>query len=431
MDLKNRIENTLIKELGINSFIVVGGNDALSLGKRRCIRCGTTPDFPGISFDSEGFCSLCTLYEVYRKEIMSYFLEKEELASLLLAQPKDCPYHCLLLYSGGKDSTFVLYSLVRMGLRVMTFTFDNGFISAAAFRNIENVTRELGIEHKNVTAPAMNEIFAHSLQTSSTVCKGCFASLLGLSTQLAHEKGIRFIVNGLSRGQIIDERLRWLFEERIFDRSEIERRLAQGRLVHHTLEHKVNRLLGVEKVMEDPRALQSVQIVDFFRYCAVTKSEIIAFLRDNSAIWKEPKDTGFCSTNCMINDVGIEVHWQRKGFHNYEGPTRWEVRLGHLTIEQADAELRPNGDAVRSEKILSYVGYEAPAGSDRPLLDIAVYFQSEEYAEEEVRRALVTGPLAGTRTRLRVASVEEFPVNSEGEINLSLLPLAPCELVTN
>ena len=36
---------------------------------------------------------------------------------------------CLALLSGGKDSTYVLYQLVAMGLKVLAFSLDNGFIS--------------------------------------------------------------------------------------------------------------------------------------------------------------------------------------------------------------------------------------------------------------------------------------------------------------
>ncbi len=41
------------------------------------------------------------------------------------------------------------------------------------------------------------------------------------------------VVTGLSRGQIMDERLSWFHEQGIFDVAEIEEKLRLGREVYH------------------------------------------------------------------------------------------------------------------------------------------------------------------------------------------------------
>ena len=48
---------------------------------------------------------------------------------------------------------------------------------------------------------------------------------------------------------------------------------------------------------------EAIEIVDFYRYCDVELSEMLAFLRDRLP-WIRPADTGR-STNCLINDAGI------------------------------------------------------------------------------------------------------------------------------
>ncbi|MFQ6852004.1 condensation domain-containing protein [Streptomyces sp. 35M1] len=330
--------------------------------ERRCVSCGIGDAFPGLTFDAGGVCSLCARLNAHREEIQAYFRQPEELAPRLrgAARARGSEVDCLLLFSGGKDSTYVLYRLVELGLRVMTFTFDNGFISGTALRNVEDVTSELGIEHVTATRADQRKVFFRSLQEHKSVCNGCFRSLLDLSTTLAHERGIPSIVTGLSRGQIMDERLSWFHEHGIYDVEEIEEKLRVGRSVYHHASGDVG--------------AATVDVVDFFRYSEVTKEGIRAYLRQRSSLWAQPTDTGFCSSNCMINDVGVYVHSAERGYHNYEAPTRWEVRLGHLDMAEADEELRVPVDTARVRRMLARIGYPDPADQRRLGARMTAYY---------------------------------------------------------
>ena len=117
----------------------------------------------------------------------------------------------MMLYSGGKDSSYALCRLVEMGLKVYAFTLDNGFISEEAKDNIRRVTEQLGVPVEFATTPAMNAIFRDSLTHFSNVCQGCFKTIYTLALQRAREEGVAFIVTGLSRGQIFETRLHDLF----------------------------------------------------------------------------------------------------------------------------------------------------------------------------------------------------------------------------
>lgn len=348
--LAREMENALLAHPEvIDCAVRYHGPGEIEPAPPNCTTCGISGRYPGISFDAAGVCGLCLTYERDKERVHSYFGTRETLLERLRSatEERGASHDCLLLFSGGKDSTYVLYQLVSMGLRVMTFTFDNGFISRAALRNVESVTSALGVEHVTMSHDDQERVFLESLNEHKSVCNGCFRSLLELSTRLAHERGIPSIVTGLSRGQIIDERLSWFHSQGVFDPERIERDLRAGRTVYH------RGRIGNE-------ALDSVDVVDFFRYSDVSKEDIRRFLRTHSPAWAEPTDTGFCSSNCMINDVGVYVHTIERGFHNYESPTRWEVRLGHLGREEADGELREPVNTARVRRVLSRLGYADP-----------------------------------------------------------------------
>ncbi|MFF5964331.1 condensation domain-containing protein [Streptomyces collinus] len=384
--IERQVESALLEHPDVlDAAVVFRGGTLEDVPPEICVRCGMDGRYPGLELDADsGVCSLCAMYEQHREEIHGYFGDVDAFTARVRerARAAGSDYDCLLLFSGGKDSTYVLHQLVRLGLRVMTFTFDNGFISRTALENVENITAALGIEHVTSTRADQNRIFVQSLKEHKSVCNGCFRSLLDLANQLAYERGIPSIVTGLSRGQIIDERLLWFYRQGDFDAQNIEKQLAVGRQIYHHVGDRI--ASGTD------RAVDEVEVVDYYRYSDVTKDDIRALLAETSQLWSAPKDTGFCSSNCMINDVGVYVHKLERGFHNYESPTRWEVRLGHLARAEADAELRTPVNIHRVKSMLSRIGYTDPGARDALGSRLAAYFVTREGAtagESELRTA--------------------------------------------
>jgi amino acid adenylation domain-containing protein len=322
----------------------------------RCSRCLLSNAYPGINFDEDGTCNICRDYERYKVPADNYFKGLAQLDALILKakQTKKSDYDCLLLYSGGKDSSYVLYRLVEMGLNVLAFTFDNGYISGTAFENIKRMTAKLGVDSIICNTANMAEIFVESLNNLHTVCSGCFKALTTISTRIAYEKGINMVVTGLSRGQIFDTKLHGFFDQGIFDTHEIEEKLLLFRKGYHSMEDKTTRLLNSTF---DDSVWQQVYFVDYFRYDDIEVSKIKAYLKSKDVYWNQPGDTGFCSTNCMINDPGIYVHTKKIGYHNYEAPLSWDIRLGTARREEALKEVKLNIDIPKVREILTEIGY--------------------------------------------------------------------------
>jgi aryl carrier-like protein len=103
--------------------------------------------------------------------------------------------------------------------------------------------------------------------------------------------------------------------------------------------------------------------------------------------WLRPSDTGR-STNCLINEAGISVHKQERGFHNYSMPYSWDVRLGHKQRDPAIEELDDPIEPARVERILRDIGYERrPARSTESTL-VAYYVADGELPGSELRGLL-------------------------------------------
>ncbi|MEL7313687.1 MAG: amino acid adenylation domain-containing protein, partial [Cyanobacteria bacterium J06559_3] len=386
-----------------------------------CTRCGIASNYPGITFDEQGVCDICRTYDTYRHRTEQYFKSMNELRSRLDAarQRKRGEYDCMMLLSGGKDSTYALAQLVNMGYEVFAFTLDNGYISDQAKANIRRVVQTLGVDHHFGTTPAMNDIFVDSLKRFCNVCNGCFKTIYTLSMKLAYERGIPCIVTGLSRGQFFETRLteEWfteLFGQSSFDADRIDATILAARKAYHRANDAVSRLMDVE-VFQSDTIFDELEIVDFYRYCDVELDEMLAFLGDRVP-WIRPSDTGR-STNCLINNVGIHVHTQKRGYHNYALPYSWDVRMGHKTAEAAIDELNDEIDVNEVERILDEIGYADWNSTDAQL---AAYYVGSVSAAD--LRVFLAQQLPSNLVPAYLTPLDHMPLTPNGKVDLAALP---------
>ncbi|MEO0438054.1 MAG: amino acid adenylation domain-containing protein [Pseudomonadota bacterium] len=353
-----------------------------------CVRCGLASNVPRVTLSEDRVCSVCRSFESTKGYAADYFRDEEELREVFANSRRDTPadYDCLMLYSGGKDSSYALSRLVDMGLRVYAFTLDNGYISEEAKDNIRLVTETLGVPVEFAQTSAMNAIFRDSLMRFSNVCNGCFKTIYTLSMKRAHDLGIPIIVTGLSRGQMFETRLTEdMFRGGSCSAAEVEDAVLAARKIYHRVPDEATRALDTE-LFEDDQIFEKVRFVDFYRYVDVSLDEVYRHLAERLG-WSRPRDTGR-STNCLVNDVGIWVHKTERGFHNYALPYSWDVRMGHKTRAQALEELDDHIDLGRVDQMLTEIGYEPDSsGGTQPVLE-AYYVSDEALAEDTLREQL-------------------------------------------
>ena len=394
-----------------------------STGDRLCIRCGLTDAHPDAQLDQEDVCQPCRFYEKHRADAAAYFstdYEFERIAARVRTDSSEAD--CLMLLSGGKDSTYALYQLVERGLTPVVFSLDNGYISEGAKANIRRAVDDLGLELVWGSTPSMNEIFADSLGQFSNVCQGCFKTIYTLGMNLAHERGIRHIFTGLSRGQIFETRLADLFRIGITDPVEVDAAIVEARRAYHRVDDAVLRCLDTS-IFDRDETFEEIELVDFYRYVDVGLSEIYGFL-ETRAPWVRPSDTGR-STNCLINNTGIFVHKSERGYHNYALPYSWDVRLGHKTRDAALAELDDEIDVTQVQEILDALPYRIEgSGSDMTIESdrrLAAYYVGSEVSPSDVRNHLAD-LLPAAWIPSYVVPLDQLPLTMNGKVDRSALP---------
>ncbi len=181
---------------------------------RRCSRCILNERCVAIDPQS-GLCELCS--QEVQPVSVSYDSEAMQRAmgtrirAAIDAHP-NAQFHGLLLFSGGKDSCYMLMRLQQEfpDLRILCLSVDNTFMSPVAIDNINSIVKKLGLAHMWVRPPAgmMDQIFRKAL--SDTEAKmgivdfidGELMSDIGRTT--AKRFGIPLVFMGLSPEQVVN-----------------------------------------------------------------------------------------------------------------------------------------------------------------------------------------------------------------------------------
>ncbi len=115
-----------------------------------CSKCVMDTTDSTITFDDNGVCNHCHLYEIKNNDFIDDTDKKQSLEKLvdrIKQKNRNKKYDCLIGISGGVDSTYVAYLVKEvLGLRPLAVHLDNGWNSELAVKNIENIVKKLDID---------------------------------------------------------------------------------------------------------------------------------------------------------------------------------------------------------------------------------------------------------------------------------------------
>jgi tRNA(Ile)-lysidine synthase TilS/MesJ len=115
---------------------------------RECVKC-VNNDFiiPGLEFDENGVCAVCQYYDKLGSgEIQSVAggstVTDEELIKAV--ENNKSRFDVLVLFTGGKDSSFLLWYLAKkLKLRVLACTWNMPFMNESTLENIKTIKHSL------------------------------------------------------------------------------------------------------------------------------------------------------------------------------------------------------------------------------------------------------------------------------------------------
>ena len=132
----------------------------------------------------DGICTLCKIHDRsprFEKDPLG----KDKLLEKLTSRASD-NYDCVVPVSGGKDSTYALFYVVKeLGLKPLAVSADSGFVVESAMENIENICEKLSV-FISIARPLSAEIVRTSVSVDVSQSRpSIFGEAKGSSSHLA------------------------------------------------------------------------------------------------------------------------------------------------------------------------------------------------------------------------------------------------------
>jgi hypothetical protein len=326
--------------------------------------------FPGVTFDADGICTYCTAHQegVERwRESKGKFRKK--FLELLQTVPRHGNYDCLIAYSGGKDSSYTLQLMIeQFKLRVLAFTFDNGFLPETTFQNIRKVVEGVGADYllvkpsfqllrKIFVGASRGELYPRkTVERASTICTSCIAFVKFISLRLAVEQSIPFVVFGWSPGQVSGS-------SPIFKTNAMIMKSMQ-KVLYEPLHAIAGD--GINPYFLEPRHFE---MTDRFPYnvsplAFIDYEESAVLKRISSLGWRRPQEVDPNSTNCLINSFANALHREQYGYNPYVFELSKLVREGHLNRAEALTRVEASGDPSTVDSVRAKLGLKRETRSD-------------------------------------------------------------------
>ncbi|MDE6867716.1 MAG: hypothetical protein K2J83_01045 [Clostridia bacterium] len=164
----------ITKLKGLAGVQIVDGEHKKSTPKsldeaRFCTDC-IANDFiiPGLEFDEKGLCPMCQTAEI-TKNLKSVVPVKNT-----FKRSKKSRFDVAVFYTGGKDSTYLLYYLSKvLSLRVLALTWEIPYMSESAAKSIEGAKRTLpNVEFitRKVADSDLKKIYRHLYGRAENTC---------------------------------------------------------------------------------------------------------------------------------------------------------------------------------------------------------------------------------------------------------------------
>ena len=304
-----------------------------------------------IWLDDEGVCNICREFEKNKEpeQQKTTFLESD-FVKILNQNKGNGKYHCLVMRSGGKDSTASLYYMKkRYKVNPLAFTFDHGFETEDALENVRNAVEILGVDYLFFKSDFMKEMFAEIVKTGSKaiLCHPCSIWYMGLTYEIAARFDIPIIIAGWTKGQTTQQPVMSrcgcnIHQTEFASMSKETRAFLDGYMKKNLKYHDFPR--SMEEVLSRAKKRHKAMVLSPHWFLPTDAHAYVEILK-KELNWKFPRlSYPALSTNCYLNFLSVYNSMKNFGYTHYHVEMSKMIRESLLSREEALELLAINFD---------------------------------------------------------------------------------------
>lgn len=327
----------------------------------KCKRCLLHESVLQVTLDEDGICNYCRHYDSHFHPIVQSPDKIRLFIDRINAVKGKYPYDALVGLSGGKDSTYVLYQLVKKyKLNVLAVTYDNSFLTDFALHNIKNIVSKLQVGHRFYTPnpDVFRSFYAAATRQLANPCTACATGGYFLALKYCHENTIPFFIHGRTPYQMFntlyDETFMKIIEVNLQPHSFETIAKTYGQILLQTREYigaLFNNTSDAQNVLRefflDPALLTGAfapESLSYFLYHPYHEEEIKQEIAQELGWTKPENDEPLSHHDCVIHDAAVYLARQIYGVDLIETEIAVMLRMGDITLQEAERMREKSGE---------------------------------------------------------------------------------------
>lgn len=165
---------------------------------KTCTRCVMPETAESLIFDAAGSCSVCRQVD-YKHSQIDWEARGKEFDRILDMHRGKYDYDCIVPFSGGKDSTYTLWYLVKVKkLNPLVVRFDHGFLRPTVQENSHRTFRTLGVDvhHFTPNFQVVRKLMFESLRRRGDFCWHCHTGIFSYPMWVSLWQNIPLLIWG-------------------------------------------------------------------------------------------------------------------------------------------------------------------------------------------------------------------------------------------
>ncbi|MFX1285671.1 MAG: hypothetical protein ACFFB5_18670 [Promethearchaeota archaeon] len=315
---------------------------------KRCTKCILPVTYPKITFNEEGVCNHCINHkklnylgdEACREEIEKFHKIKKD---------RNQDYDCIIGYSGGKDSAYLLYYLTKViNLRVLAYSIEADFIPEQALKNRDVGTDILNVKLVIEKNEYLKRCFKHTMSTwmkrptvemVESFCTGCRLTPI-MVFRYAKKKKIPVVVMGGEPFEHPEYKF-LLFSKKNYIKNVIRNPRWVLNYTYFSTQFKEYFYFFYEKKLVKRYGLLKVR--PFFDYTRWVEKDVISTIKKELNWKKNPLLESFWRADCNIAQLKLYIYKKVLGFNDKvdnlsiltrDNQISREVALERLEVEE-------------------------------------------------------------------------------------------------
>ncbi len=312
---------------------------------RLCTKCVTPETHETIAFDEEGVCNVCRQIE-YKHEKIDWKARRKEFEEILDRYRGKGVYDCIIPFSGGKDTTFTAYTLVReFKLKPLIVSFDHGFFRPNLLANNERTFNRLGCDFLKFKAnpKVIKKLMLESLIRKGDFCWHCHVGVCAYPMQIAVKFRIPLIVWGEPSSEYTSYKS---YEQK----EEVNEKLFNLWVNLGITAEDMSGMLDASVTVRDldPFIYPPLKELKAIDYCSIPLGHYIPWdVRRHAEIikrelgWKGdivegvPQEYDYEKIECALTGVRDYCKYIKRGYARISHLTSIDIRNGRLSREKA------------------------------------------------------------------------------------------------